>query len=166
MDISYTLIRKKVKNINLRVRPDGTVTVSAPKRVPKAEIDAFVEARRGWILSAKERLGAHQMPTDIHTNEECLAKFLPIAKKLLPLADFLQEMPHIKVRQMTSCWGVCHPNKGYITLNQALYDKPTQAIEYVILHEFVHFVAPNHGEAFHREMRKRMPDYKERKKLL
>ena len=30
--LEYTLTRKKVKNINLRVHPDGEVLVSAPSR--------------------------------------------------------------------------------------------------------------------------------------
>ena len=34
--ICYTLERKRVKNLNLRVRPDGTVAVSAPPRFARA----------------------------------------------------------------------------------------------------------------------------------
>lgn len=164
--MDYTLVRKKVKNINLRVRADGSVAVSAPKRVPKKEIDAFVASRQEWILAAQERLKAHAMPQNTHTDEACMEKFLPIAERMLPLATFLKRLPEIRVRQMTSCWGVCHPKKGYITLNKALYDKPTEAIEYVILHEFVHFIIPNHSKEFHRLMAHLMPDYKERKRLL
>ena len=35
--IEYELTRKAVKNLNLRLRPDGSVTVSIPKRVTLAE---------------------------------------------------------------------------------------------------------------------------------
>lgn len=38
--IDYTLTRRRVRNLNLRVRADGSVAVSAPARVPLAAVDA------------------------------------------------------------------------------------------------------------------------------
>lgn len=38
----YTLERKSVRNINLRIRPDASIYVSAPHRVPLAEIERFI----------------------------------------------------------------------------------------------------------------------------
>ena len=52
--ISYELIRKKVKNINLRIKPEGTVFVSAPARVPVKYIDSFVESKGELICNALE----------------------------------------------------------------------------------------------------------------
>ena len=52
--IEYTLERKKVKNINLRVRRDGTVYVSAPSRVPVREIESFIAAKCSYIKQAQE----------------------------------------------------------------------------------------------------------------
>ena len=40
--IAYDLQIKKVKNVNMRIKPDGTVNVSANQRVPKKLIDDFV----------------------------------------------------------------------------------------------------------------------------
>ena len=54
--LSYTLTRKRVKNLNLRIRRDGSVAVSAPSRVPLARIDAFVLSRAETILASQERL--------------------------------------------------------------------------------------------------------------
>ena len=56
--VCYTLIRKAVKNLNLRVRPDGSVAVSAPKRVPAVAVDAFVLRHAELIAGARERLAA------------------------------------------------------------------------------------------------------------
>lgn len=47
--------RKRVKNINLRIRPDGSVAVSAPARVPLREIARFVDAKDAWIRGHLER---------------------------------------------------------------------------------------------------------------
>ena len=41
-DICFTLTYKKVKNINLRLHPDGHIQVSAPRQVPQAYIESFV----------------------------------------------------------------------------------------------------------------------------
>lgn len=53
--ITYILTRKNVKNINLRVKPDLSVHVSAHPKVPKAEIDRFVAANEAFILSALDK---------------------------------------------------------------------------------------------------------------
>lgn len=54
--ISYILTRKKVKNINLRVKEDGSVLVSAPNRVPLKFLDDFVKSRYDFIMSARKRI--------------------------------------------------------------------------------------------------------------
>lgn len=50
--IEYTLNRKRVKNINLRIKPDCTVQVSAPYFVTEAEIESFVLKNGGKIIAA------------------------------------------------------------------------------------------------------------------
>ena len=50
----YILERKKVKNINLRVRPDCTVYVSAPSSVPVHEIESFIRSKIRYIRRASE----------------------------------------------------------------------------------------------------------------
>ena len=55
--ITYTLERKRVKNINLRVR-GGRVFVSAARWVPVPVIDGFMRSRGDFILSALRRSAA------------------------------------------------------------------------------------------------------------
>lgn len=43
--ITYELTRKKVKNINLRIKPDGTVHVSASTAVTIAVIERFIREK-------------------------------------------------------------------------------------------------------------------------
>ena len=52
--IAYTLTRRRVRNINLRVRADGSVAASASARVPAAYVDAFVAARADWVRAAQQ----------------------------------------------------------------------------------------------------------------
>ena len=56
---SYEWSRKAVKNFNLRVRPDGRVTVSSPARVTQAQIEAFLRAHLDFIKRARQRMAVH-----------------------------------------------------------------------------------------------------------
>ena len=51
-DISYCVERKPVKNLNLRIRKDGNVFVSASKDVPFEEIDKFVCSKASYIAKS------------------------------------------------------------------------------------------------------------------
>ena len=41
--IEYRLSKKDVKNINIRITPEGDISVSAPSRMQVKEVDSFVE---------------------------------------------------------------------------------------------------------------------------
>ena len=74
--------------------------------------------------------------------------------------------PELRVRYMTSRWGSCQPKRGTITLNSQLIKVPRNCIEYVVLHEFAHYIHPNHSRQFWDFVAMMMPDWKERKKEL
>ena len=52
--LEYTLERKKVKNLNLRIRRDGSVYVSANRSVPLEEIENFLRSKSDFIFKAVE----------------------------------------------------------------------------------------------------------------
>ena len=56
--IVFHLERKPVKNLNLRIRRDGSVFVSASRAVQYAEIDRFVRSRSRYILTAIQKFEA------------------------------------------------------------------------------------------------------------
>ncbi len=65
--IVYTLVYKRVKNINLRIHATGDVTVSAPRRVSLSVIDNFVQSKGSFILQAQARFAAkHTRPPQIY----------------------------------------------------------------------------------------------------
>ena len=47
--ICYQLERKNVRNINLRIRTDASVYISAPKDVPESVVMQFVKRRSRYI---------------------------------------------------------------------------------------------------------------------
>ena len=53
--IQYGLQYKKVKNINLRIKPDGSINVSVNKRVPQKVIDDFIISKAEFILRVLEK---------------------------------------------------------------------------------------------------------------
>ena len=113
---------------------------------------------------------------DFHRKEKVMEKwfskmqvevFLEICKEIYPLfKPYGVKYPLVKIRKMKSRWGSCQPQKGIITLNAKMIVAPREAIEYVILHEFAHFVHPNHSKDFYGCVEQFMPDWKERRALL
>jgi predicted metal-dependent hydrolase len=55
---------------------------------------------------------------------------------------------------------------GRLTLNTELLTLPKSAGEYVIVHELVHLLAPNHGKVFKSFMSAYLPDWEERENAL
>lgn len=220
--ISYELIRKNVKNINLRIRADGSITVSANKNVPEFVIEEFIIKKADFIIASlnkfrelklyppnpkeyvsgesfyllgkslrlkviedtnediysdgiylyltvkdKENFKNKEKIVTRYFDEQCIKYFKEILVETLPI--FLKygvEMPTLKIRSMETRWGSCMPQKGVITLNKRLIEAPRNCIEYVVLHEYCHFIHPNHSKQFYAFVSMLMPDWKERKKVL
>ena len=49
--LPYTFERKNIRNINLRIRPDGCVYVSAPENAEIAAVERFLAAKTEYIQS-------------------------------------------------------------------------------------------------------------------
>ena len=74
--------------------------------------------------------------------------------------------PNLKIRKMTTRWGVCNTKNHNITLNSELYRYDIECLDYVIIHELSHFIEPNHSRDFWHQVEKYCKNYKEiRKKL-
>ncbi len=165
--IDYTLTVKNVKNMNLRLRPDGGVAVSVSRRVSRGEADAFVRAHADWIARRRARLADRPEPLEVPDRETALPLLLASLDRMWPLVAGLGvNKPALKGRKMVSRWGSCHVNKGLIVMNTALAGVPQDLRDYVTLHELVHFLHPNHGPGFYGVMDALMPDWREKRKRL
>lgn len=204
--ITYTLVTKQVKNINMRISSKGEVVVSANPFVPMDKIDDFVSSKVSWIvkhqksmiddkhivlfgnsLKIRKTTGKYNhVSYDKDTlyvqcreqadpekvirqflDKLCRDVFLDIATLTFrSLSDYHLEFPDVKIRDMKSRWGSCTPAKNSITLNRKLIHYPFEFIEYVVLHEFVHFIQPNHSKAFYNIIENYMPDYKTRMEMV
>lgn len=169
--VEYTLTRKRVKNLNLRLGPDGSVRVSAPARASLAAVDAFVAAHAEWVRRAQDRAAraaAERAAIPAPDPAACLALYTEASDRVFPLFKEVLggEKPTLKVRDMRTRWGSCHPGKRQITLAARLALQPAAAVEYVVVHEYCHFVHPDHQAGFWALVGSILPDYKARRALL
>ena len=154
--VTYTLTRKAVKNLNLRIGSGGEITVSLPLRCPVKQADDFIREKSGWITDAIRRRDARQAePLPPVSREECTR-----------LLEEALARPALKLRSLRSQWGNCHWAQGYITLNPALARCPEGLRDYVALHELVHFLHHDHGPGFYARMDALMADWRRRRKAL
>ena len=164
--LDYELTYKDVKNINLRIKPDGSICVSANKRVPQKFIEEFILSKAGFILKAQKKY-ENREKIRYFAEDEIRDVILDLCKKAYPYFEKKGiKYPQIKFRKMTSRWGSCHPAKGILTFNTNLMYAPPECVEYVVLHEFTHFLQANHSKAFYYELSAVCPDWKLRRKRL
>ena len=75
-------------------------------------------------------------------------------------------MPALRVKKMQTLWGSCSRKHHTINLNFYLFKAQVACVEYVILHELLHFIYPKHNDEFYATLTVLMPDWQERKRLL
>jgi predicted metal-dependent hydrolase len=63
------------------------------------------------------------------------------------------------VRSMKTKWGSCSPGPKTIRLNTELAKKPSECLEYIIVHEMVHLLEPTHNHRFVALMDQFMPKW-------
>lgn len=217
--IPYTYIRKNVKNVNLRIKPDGTVIVSSNYSLSEEYVENYMKEKADFIVAALtkyklsrslrnkpftfsdgetvELLGKELTVTVVNDKEDFISyddKYLYIhtdapnnseakqkiynnfimAKCKDTFTEICSEVyisfkgmgvsyPLIKIRKMSSRWGSCNPKRHILTFSTYLIQAERDCIEYVVTHEFAHFIHPNHSKYFYDVVSKIMPDWKQRK---
>ena len=220
--VKYELERKNVKNINLRIKPNRMLYISANDSVSDQYITEFIVSKTDFILKALEHydelaryapkpkeyvdgetivMFGHSLRlkvsegkkntvtsdysyiyltvkdrTDYELKKKTVEKWIKkefvnkvteICKSVYPIFEkYNIEFPEIRVRNMVSRWGSCQPKRKIITFSMPLHEAPIGCIEYVAVHEFTHFLHPNHSKAFYQQLEVFMPDWKQRKAIL
>lgn len=81
LEIPVSVVRKRVKNLNLRVRADGTVTLSIPQHLPLARAREFLDRKGEWIAE-RVRRNIERRPSPDLAGE--LPDRIPLWRKLVP----------------------------------------------------------------------------------
>ena len=71
-----------------------------------------------------------------------------------------------QVQKMKTKWGSCNIEEGRILLNLELAKKPLLCLEYIIVHELLHFKERQHNDRFKALLDTHMPDWRSRRDLL
>lgn len=220
--IEYTLVRKKVKNVNLRIRPDGSMQISASRAVSQAMIDGFIKANAEKILNTLDRFrllaadrgrynvlddggailflgmekrlrvalgnknkmelrGDSVILTVKNTDDDVLKQktvkawrreqaeiiITEACKRIYPIFQKRGvPFPELKFREMKSRWGSCQPISAVLTFNTRLIHCPPECIDYVIVHEFSHFLCADHSKEFYKIVEAVIPDWRVRREQL
>ena len=72
--------------------------------------------------------------------------------------------PDLRIRKMSTRWGVCNVKTKTITLNLELMKRDLKYLDYVIVHELSHLIYANHSTKFWSLVEENMPDYKKYRK--
>ena len=158
--MDYQLIRSQRKTLCVEIRPDGSLLVRAPARMPKREIDTFLLRKADWI----EKHLPKAPPLPAFTPVE-IAQFAQETANLLPekvshyAAALGVSYGRITVRCQKTRWGSCS-SRGNLSFHCLLSQMPEAVFDYVVVHELCHRKHMNHSAAFWGEVAAVLPDYK------
>ena len=167
-----TVIRSNRKSLSLQIRPDGSLLVRAPLKLPEKEILKFIREKSDWIEKHLQKVesanrAAEEAPLsmeDIHELAEQALGELPIRVRF-----FAEKMGvtygRITIRNQRGRWGSCS-SAGNLNFNCLLMLSPPEVQDYVIVHELAHRKQMNHSAAFWEEVEKVLPDYRQQVKWL
>lgn len=75
-------------------------------------------------------------------------------------------VPKWSIRRMKTKWGSCNRESRHIWFNVELAKKHPECLEYIVVHEMVHYLERNHGERFTTLMDEHLPDWRSRRDRL
>lgn len=167
--MEYILIRSDRKTACITVDDNLQIVVRAPKYAGKAEIDSFVHSNEEAIIKMLARKRAQLEKYNV--SDEQLRQLIESANVLIPekVAYYSSLMglkpTGVKITRAKKRFGSCSA-KNSLCFSCYLPLYPTEAVDYVIVHELAHIKHHNHGREFYKLIEKYMPDYRQREALL
>lgn len=170
--IAFELKRSHLsKSVRISVRQNGTVTVSAPLRVPEIMIKRFVKEKADWIFEKLKNVSQKPL-TDLSIQSRThYQKHKETARKIIEqkVALFCKtygfDCGRISIKQHKTKWGSCSKKKN-LNFNYKLLFVPEPLMDYVIVHELCHIKELNHSPVFWKLVGYIFPNYKLARKQL
>ena len=222
-EVTVEFERKRVRNINVRVRRDGTLYCSLPYYASVREAEAFIISKQDYLLKSLDSVMSDEKTKSLsrqYVDGEVFSVLgKPYVLKVLEsskntcraedgiimlevtdtanyrtkymtyekwrrrcirsvIVDLCNEMyplferrgvampKKITLGEYKSFWGECFAKRGELKFSYRLFEKDRELIRYVVVHEFAHFIEPNHSSRFWAIVEEIVPDYKELRKRL
>ena len=136
-DIRVIRSSRRKKSIGA-YREQGAIVISVPARLSNSKVSAVIPELVEKILTkeAKERL------TDSQLHERSLyllGKYLP---------EFVITPASVTWRSMNERWGSCTTVDRTIRISDRLNGAPEYVVDYLLVHELIHLMIPDHGAEF------------------
>lgn len=145
---SYSIIRKPIRSLRLRLNDHHSLTVSCPRHVSNQTITNFICQHTSWIIknSSKVTPKVHLTPTQL-TRQKIRAHQLITAEleKLVQKYHFFYR--RVSVRNQKTRFGSCSPS-GNLSFNWRIAFFPPAKFRHILLHELVHLTIKNHSPRF------------------
>ena len=172
--IDISVVRSKRRSIGLEVRPDGSVILRMPNRLPKREALAFLQSKEAWLRKAVAQVEARESFAEAAgleplTEEElsaltraARAYFTEKCAWLAPVVGV--DYGRISIRHQKTRWGSCS-SKGNLNFNCLLMLAPEEVRDYVVVHELCHLLVPDHSVRFWNCVARALPQWRQLRAL-
>ncbi len=170
-EIDYNLRKnRRTKRLRLTIYCDGSLAVSAPRRLSLGDIENYILQKSDWVLS-KLKIFKNKAKSSIFngTNARDYLQLKEVALKLAQekVAVFNQQYNltyrRISIRNQKTRWGSCS-RAGNLNYNYKITLLPERLADYIIVHELCHLQEFNHSRRFWDLVAQTVPDYKQRRK--
>lgn len=116
----------------------------------KTHIDLFV--KKGSSLERREKI-----LTDWY-REKLRIRIAPLIAKWQKKIGV--ELNDWRVKRMRTKWGTCNVEAKRVWFNLELSKKPNHCLEYIVVHELVHFIERHHNDRYLSLMNKFLPNWR------
>lgn len=172
-NLEIEIEKKNIKNIHLRIYPDGRIYLSSPEKITNEYLLEFIKKKEKWICDKRKIM--EQMPKQNQIKEVdkgIISEYRKILNEKIPF--FIQkwqpimgvEVYEYHIKNMTTRWGSCNRVAHRIWISLNLAKLPEECLEYIIVHEMNHLLVAGHGMDFKENMSRFLPDWKQRDRML
>ena len=175
-NLQIETVRKDIKNIHLGVYPpDGRVRVSVPLATNDETLRIFLikksDTKQEIKVTKKKSIELTVKPkTTIYQKQVMFEKFYrEELEKIIPkLLEKWEKKVGVKVKEvrikkMKTKWGTCNTKDKRIWLNLELAKQPFHCIDYVFVHELIHFKERKHSQRFLELLENAYPKWRQSK---
>ncbi len=163
--------RRRAKKLSLKVRDDGSVTLTLPYVVSLKVARQFLLTHQEWVATARKKMQSvpKRLLNQGGKQEYALYKEQArgqIAKRVEYFCSIYNtSFTGLSIRNQKSRFGSCSA-RGHLSFNYRLIFLPKSLLDYVVAHEVCHLLELNHSQKFWALVARTIPDYQERKRQI